>query len=274
MTTLHRNFSEERVHSPFFRLYADSTARLADSGFVSDDVNKVALQLDDATMWRLTDESPITWATLEKVPAGGDTGQVLKKASDDDYDLVWADESGGGGAAGALVFLESQTASGSATLDFTSLSDTYNDYFMKISGLIPASNALDLWMRFATDNTPTWDTGNNHRWGRHYLNMAGAVGGTGDGGATSSIVIGASVGTTSGYSFNAEIYLHNMRTAALYKIINVQSTHLIDSDGNLYGLNVRGAWKDSTHKAYGIRLLMSSGNIASGVAKLYGIADS
>jgi hypothetical protein len=30
------------------------------------------------------------------VPSGGTTGQVLKKASDDDYDLEWDNESGGG----------------------------------------------------------------------------------------------------------------------------------------------------------------------------------
>jgi hypothetical protein len=32
------------------------------------------------------------------VPAGGATGQVLKKASGDDYATEWADESGGSGA--------------------------------------------------------------------------------------------------------------------------------------------------------------------------------
>lgn len=34
----------------------------------------------------------------EGVPVGGTTGQVLAKATDDDYDTEWVDQSGGGGA--------------------------------------------------------------------------------------------------------------------------------------------------------------------------------
>lgn len=34
------------------------------------------------------------------IPSGGNKDQVLTKATDDDYDLVWADASGGGGGGG------------------------------------------------------------------------------------------------------------------------------------------------------------------------------
>ena len=36
------------------------------------------------------------------VPPGGDEDQVLAKASSDDYDLEWVDQSGGGGGADIL----------------------------------------------------------------------------------------------------------------------------------------------------------------------------
>ena len=36
-------------------------------------------------------------ANLHNVPAGGTASQVLSKASDDDYDLQWVDQTGGGG---------------------------------------------------------------------------------------------------------------------------------------------------------------------------------
>lgn len=39
------------------------------------------------------------------VPTGGNTGQVLAKASDNDYDMVWVDQSGGGG--GGDIVLQS-----------------------------------------------------------------------------------------------------------------------------------------------------------------------
>lgn len=39
-------------------------------------------------------------AFANKVPAGGDTGQVLKKASGADYNVIWAAEAGSGGGGG------------------------------------------------------------------------------------------------------------------------------------------------------------------------------
>jgi len=47
------------------------------------------------------------------VPAGGTTGQILKKASNDDYDTAWNDESGGGGGGPTAVV----TFSGVASVD-------------------------------------------------------------------------------------------------------------------------------------------------------------
>lgn len=50
--------------------YADATARLAATGFTAADVKKIALQLDDNSIWILTDDSPVTWK------AAGGTGAV------------------------------------------------------------------------------------------------------------------------------------------------------------------------------------------------------
>ena len=37
------------------------------------------------------------------IPAGGNKDQVLAKASNDDYDIIWADASGGGGGGGGVT---------------------------------------------------------------------------------------------------------------------------------------------------------------------------
>jgi hypothetical protein len=44
--------------------YADATARGAASGFAAADVGALALQLDDASLWILTDDSPATWVNV------------------------------------------------------------------------------------------------------------------------------------------------------------------------------------------------------------------
>lgn len=47
-------------------------------------------------------EEPSPPPAGQGIPAGGTTGQVLKKHSNEDYDVEWADESGGGGSGGDL----------------------------------------------------------------------------------------------------------------------------------------------------------------------------
>lgn len=50
--------------------YADATAREAATGFTSADLKKLALQLDDMSLWVLTNDSPVTW-----VRVGADTSR-------------------------------------------------------------------------------------------------------------------------------------------------------------------------------------------------------
>lgn len=47
-------------------------------------------------------EEPSPPPAGQGIPAGGTTGQVLKKHSNEDYDVEWADETGGGGSGGDL----------------------------------------------------------------------------------------------------------------------------------------------------------------------------
>jgi hypothetical protein len=68
---IHRRIEGNSVHTPYFRIYADSTTRLADTGFTSDQVNKLALQKDDNTEWTLDNHSPITWSPIIGAPASG-----------------------------------------------------------------------------------------------------------------------------------------------------------------------------------------------------------
>lgn len=62
--SFHKDLLAPGLHSPFNWVYADSTERLAATGFVAIDVStkKVALQLNDFSQWVLTNHSPITWA--------------------------------------------------------------------------------------------------------------------------------------------------------------------------------------------------------------------
>lgn len=69
---------------------------------------------------------------VEVLPTGGTTGQVLKKASEADYDVEWADESGGGGA---VTSVNGKT--GVVVLD---ADDVGAGTYSKPTGGIPASD--------------------------------------------------------------------------------------------------------------------------------------
>ena len=216
--------------------------------------------------------------TRANQPAAGQPGRlyyvtdegVLERDNGSTWDDVSAVSSGGG----ALVFLEEQSASASSTLDFTNLSDDYDQYLLLIDNLVPSGAANNLNLRFASDDTPTWDAGgSNYRWSRIFWNYT-TSGQTGDGGAKAQIEIGPVIGTTSGHSYSAEIHLRGLRTAGKVKHLRASSMNIIDVDSNTYACEIEGIWLDTTNKAYGIRLLMSSGTITSGVARLYGYAKS
>jgi hypothetical protein len=52
------------VHRPYTWEYDDQTEREAASGFVPADVGKLARQLDDNSLWMLTDDDPETWTQI------------------------------------------------------------------------------------------------------------------------------------------------------------------------------------------------------------------
>ena len=67
MTNLHYLFDTDEIHTPYHRVFADNAARTADAGpYVADQVTNpiTALQLDTATVYYLTNHSPVTWTSL------------------------------------------------------------------------------------------------------------------------------------------------------------------------------------------------------------------
>jgi len=72
--TTHSNAS--LVHRPYSWEYADETEREAATGMVPADVGKLSRQLDDNSLWMLTDDSPVTWTAV--AGGGGGSGAVVQ----------------------------------------------------------------------------------------------------------------------------------------------------------------------------------------------------
>lgn len=80
-TIEHVDIDAGEIHRPYNYSYADAAARLAATGFVAGDVGKLARQVDNNTLWMLTDDSPILW-----IPAAG--YEVIQVAFSDETTAI------------------------------------------------------------------------------------------------------------------------------------------------------------------------------------------
>jgi hypothetical protein len=168
-----------------------------------------------------------------------------------------------------LVLLSTQTASSSATIDFTSfISATYKNYFVVFDNVLPATTNTALWLRTSTNNS-TFDSGaSDYQYIGTGLSTAA--------GAQNPVSTGAAQVATSleqvgnaGAGISGTMYLYNLDNTARNKIFTYDVGY--QASGGDYvrvsGMGVRA----STGDIDAIRFLMSSGNIASGTFKLFGI---
>ena len=59
----HQDIQSGEIHTPFNWVFADQTARLGASGFSAGDIDKIALQQSDQSIWVLTSTTPV-WAQI------------------------------------------------------------------------------------------------------------------------------------------------------------------------------------------------------------------
>lgn len=175
-----------------------------------------------------------------------------------------------GGGSSALVLLESHTASASATLDFTAFvnSALYDDYLFVVSGLVAATNNVDLYMRVSTNGGSSYAAGGSDY---HTAVFAWASSGTANTGGTTDRIMVRNTGEMSNAttaSVNGWVRLHVPHSTALHK--------RVDGEFSYYTVNtvraIIGATYLSTTAVNAFRFLFSSGNIASGSIRVYGIA--
>lgn len=115
----------------------DTNTYLTEHQDISGKQNKVLdtpIMVEDVEQTTVEDAlSAINNKTYNSFPQGGDTGQVLAKKSNDDYDVEWVNQSGGGGTGGTSDFDElTNRPTESEVIDMSklklSLPTKYTDY--------------------------------------------------------------------------------------------------------------------------------------------------
>lgn len=172
-----------------------------------------------------------------------------------------------------FVLLEQHTASSSATLDFTTfISSTYDDYMIEGVALVMATDNIDFRVQVGTGGGPTYDTGNNYQWARTGFGT-GAVATTDSGttGAGARIANGIDTSLTAFAFLSFRLNAHNLQSTSLNKIL-LGETYFLDNSTNAMFSRFGGIWTTAGTAVTALRFLASSGNIASGTIRIYGIA--
>jgi hypothetical protein len=175
----------------------------------------------------------------------------------------------------AVVLLESHTASSSASLNFTSwYSSSYDEYVIEIVKLVPVTNAVSVLMRMSTNGGSTYDSGSNYG----YASWRWIPGGSTQSGSdsTTSIVVDGGAGTdvltntTANGGLTGTAKLFDPGSATANKLLTIQ-TSFFNTASHIEGATT-SAWYKITTAVNAFQILMSSGNISSGIVRVYGVS--
>lgn len=171
-------------------------------------------------------------------------------------------------ASGAWSYIGAVTASASATVEFTGLSSTYFMYMFVLQDVAPATDGVEFWFRTSTDGGSTFDSGASNYWwvqNYFYLTTDGGIGSSGD----TQIELAYNVGSSTNESVTGIVYLINPSSATHTRMS--WSLQDIRADAVPTAFDGQGG-RLSAADVDAVQFLMSSGNIASGTFKLYGLS--
>jgi len=178
---------------------------------------------------------------------------------------------------GDMVLLSTQTASGSSSISFTSqLTSTYNTYIFKFININPATDGAEFTINFSTDSGSNYNVAKTTTFFASFHNEPDTSSGLsyfddldlaqGTGGAN----IFYNVGNQNDESASGTLTLYNPSSDTFVKHF-ISTFNVYNNGDNSVQVNVAG-YGNTTSAIDAVRFQMDSGNIDSGVIKLYGIS--
>ena len=176
---------------------------------------------------------------------------------------------------GALNLISTSTASSSSTISFTSgIDSTYKEYIFKFINCHPASNNVYLDFQGSTDSGSNYNTAITASFFRAYNSEDGS-GATlvyvdaGQAQGTSYQNLSRGIGNGNDECVSGYLHLFNPSDTTFVKHF-ISVTNINDS---AYSQNTYvGGYFNTTSAIDAVSFKMSSGNLDSGVIKLYGVS--
>jgi len=166
------------------------------------------------------------------------------------------------------VLISTATASSSATIDFTGIDSTYSRYVVTINDYFPATDATDLYMRTSA-NGSTYDSGASDYvyYKNLFVDTSNAI----------SVVTAAQVTLAVDHASYGIGYGSGEGLHGVVNLINPSGTAIRHFDSFMFSKDayfyqqINNGVRNTASAIQAVRFLSSSGNIASGVFKLYGV---
>lgn len=212
-------------------------------------------------------------------------GQIAWKYSDGSFYqrssssigwTAWA-AVGGGGGGGGKTLITTVTAANQATVDFTTgFNDIYDRYEITFDQVIAITNGSGLWMRTGRGVGPTYDT-TLYRWGG--LQGINNVTGSANDAITDRIMLSATAASASGPGnaagewIDGEVRFSNPEVTG-QKIFDTVTRYIRTDHAAMGGYRGTGESEALGTAITALQFGFQSGNISSGVFKLWGISKT
>ncbi len=178
---------------------------------------------------------------------------------------------------GGLVLLEQHTASSSPSLNFTTcITSAYDIYLVKMVSLVPASNGQGLQLLASTNGGSSYDTGSNYNWQGFSFHGTSTAATTGGDGASALISVDGQFGVngvsnTSTLPLAGDIWIYDPLSTSVSTYFEGR-VRFKESTGGVPLNNFLNATYIPTTAMNAFQLIMTAGNIASGTARVFGLA--
>ena len=170
--------------------------------------------------------------------------------------------------AGSLIKVSEDTVTSSqASVTLSGINSTYEVYVVTIEGCVPVSDSVFLTMRVTESGTP--NTTSNYVISGQLLRSNAAYNNTSATNESSLFLLGQNTGTGANEEVHLVNYIFGAASSSDFTYVTTENVFL-DNSGVMNGLQGGGVFT-SASAVDGVQYFFSSGNIASGTFRLYGL---
>jgi hypothetical protein len=181
----------------------------------------------------------------------------------------WVAMGAAGGGGGGLTLISIQTASSSASLQFTSLPTSYNTLFLNCAGLLTSTNTpIYYYVGEGTGGSFAWETSSNYQIAGAYASVNNSGSGFNSGTGVSDLTKASTSQDSTSIPMSIKMYIDNVGVSGIYKMAFYTLNVYV---GQEYWVSNLGYWAGDTNPITGLEVIPGSGTITSGTCSLYGM---